>query len=97
MCNCLKVTAVKITDQIVMLGPTNKITGQYEYLVLSNWAKYPLIAMTRDYNDFMRHYRDEFVRRFKQEGFMGEFSRLANYFIVFAAALYLSQLILKCA
>uniref|UniRef100_A0A0N5AIF5 Lipocalin/cytosolic fatty-acid binding domain-containing protein n=1 Tax=Syphacia muris TaxID=451379 RepID=A0A0N5AIF5_9BILA len=60
--------------QIVMIGPRNERTGQYEYLVLSNWAKYPLIAMVRDYNDFMQRYRDEFVRRFKKEGFISEFS-----------------------
>uniref|UniRef100_A0A914RHI4 Lipocalin domain-containing protein n=1 Tax=Parascaris equorum TaxID=6256 RepID=A0A914RHI4_PAREQ len=34
--------------QIIMIGPKNKISGQYEYIVLSNWAKYPTIAMARD-------------------------------------------------
>ena len=63
-----------LSDQIVMLGPKHKKTGQYEYIVLSNWAKYPLIAMARNYDDFNIKYREAFVERFKNEGYIHDFS-----------------------
>ncbi|VDK85418.1 unnamed protein product [Litomosoides sigmodontis] len=34
--------------QIVIIGPKNAESGQYEYIVTTNWAKFPLVAMTRD-------------------------------------------------
>uniref|UniRef100_A0A915BBZ1 Lipocalin domain-containing protein n=1 Tax=Parascaris univalens TaxID=6257 RepID=A0A915BBZ1_PARUN len=57
--------------QIIMIGPKNKISGQYEYIVLSNWAKYPTIAMARDVGEFSAKYRNVLVERFKHEGFVG--------------------------
>lgn len=39
-----------------MTGPVSA-SGQYEYVVLSNWAKYPLIGLARDVNHFFAHHR----------------------------------------
>uniref|UniRef100_A0A0M3HPM6 COesterase domain-containing protein n=1 Tax=Ascaris lumbricoides TaxID=6252 RepID=A0A0M3HPM6_ASCLU len=60
--------------QIIMIGPQNMISGQYEYIVLSNWAKYPTIAMARDIGEFSAKYRNVLVERFKREGYIHELS-----------------------
>lgn len=66
-------------DQIVLLGPKNEAHGQYEFIVLSNWAKYPLIAMARNVQDFNAKYRAEFVHWFHRKGYINEFSELVNF------------------
>ncbi|VDK47455.1 unnamed protein product [Gongylonema pulchrum] len=62
--------------QIVMVGPKNEQTGQYEYIVMTNWAKFPLVAMTRDLGQFDSKYRDELTQRFRSEGYTHEFSEI---------------------
>ena len=37
--------------QVVSVGPRSR-DGQYEYVILSNWAKHPVIGLVRD----LRHY-----------------------------------------
>ncbi|VDM43596.1 unnamed protein product [Toxocara canis] len=60
--------------QIVMIGPVNAVVDQYEYIVLSNWAKYPIIAMARDVGEFNAKYREEIIGRFKKEGYIHDLS-----------------------
>uniref|UniRef100_A0A8R1TUL2 Lipocalin domain-containing protein n=1 Tax=Onchocerca volvulus TaxID=6282 RepID=A0A8R1TUL2_ONCVO len=62
--------------QIVITGPKNAETGQYEYIVITNWAKFPLVAMARDLKQFKTHYRNELIQRFKNEGYIHKFSKL---------------------
>ncbi|KAL3982213.1 hypothetical protein ACH3XW_46280 [Acanthocheilonema viteae] len=62
--------------QIVITGPKNAESGQYEYIVITNWAKFPLVAMTRDLAYFNANYRNELIQRFKNEGYIHEFSEI---------------------
>lgn len=70
-----------------MIGPQNMISGQYEYIVLSNWAKYPTIAMARDIGEFSAKYRNVLVERFKREGYIHELSEYVNLFFIYMCAL----------
>jgi hypothetical protein len=56
------------SDQIVALGPVSS-TGQYEYVILSNWVKYPVVGMIRD----LRTYGPAYERMnawLRQNGYM---------------------------
>ncbi|KHN70616.1 hypothetical protein Tcan_14362, partial [Toxocara canis] len=68
--------------QIVMIGPVNAVVDQYEYIVLSNWAKYPIIAMARDVGEFNAKYREEIIGRFKKEGYIHDLSELTYLSVV---------------
>uniref|UniRef100_A0A0R3S022 NIDO domain-containing protein n=1 Tax=Elaeophora elaphi TaxID=1147741 RepID=A0A0R3S022_9BILA len=48
--------------QIIITGPKNAETGQYEYIVITNWAKFPLVAMTRNLAHFNANYRNELIQ-----------------------------------
>lgn len=62
-----------------MTGPKNAESGQYEYIVITNWAKFPLVAMARDLAYFEANYRDELIQSFKNEGYIHEFSELVFF------------------
>ncbi|KAK6110512.1 hypothetical protein QQG55_40080 [Brugia pahangi] len=62
--------------QIVITGPKNTESGQYEYIVITNWAKFPLVAMTRDLAQFNANYRNELIQRLRNEGYIYEFSEI---------------------
>jgi hypothetical protein len=65
-----------MTDQVVMVGP-KAATGQYEYIVLSNWVKYPVIGMVRNLHTYDSEYRDEVHGRLRREGYV---TMLTNMF-----------------
>lgn len=60
-----------------MVGPIDNHSKQYEYVVISNWAKYPVIGLARNLEVFNSKYRKELVERFKNEGLIHDFSELA--------------------
>uniref|UniRef100_A0A7I4KLV1 BMA-LPR-7 n=1 Tax=Brugia malayi TaxID=6279 RepID=A0A7I4KLV1_BRUMA len=62
--------------QIVITGPKNTESGQYEYIVITNWTKFPLVAMTRDLAQFNANYRNELIQRLRNEGYIYEFSEI---------------------
>ncbi|VDO34884.1 unnamed protein product, partial [Brugia timori] len=66
--------------QIVITGPKNTESGQYEYIVITNWTKFPLVAMTRDLAQFNANYRNELIQRLRNEGYIYEFSELVFFF-----------------
>ncbi|VDN57465.1 unnamed protein product [Dracunculus medinensis] len=69
--------------QIVMVGPIDNHSKQYEYVVISNWAKYPVIGLARNLEVFNSKYRKELVERFKNEGLIHDFSDLIGNSINF--------------
>ncbi|CAB3400860.1 unnamed protein product [Caenorhabditis bovis] len=58
--------------QIVLVGPVNKQTKQYEYVILSNWARFPLIGLVRDLRVFYNKYKDRLENELYKEGFMND-------------------------
>ncbi|CAJ0946970.1 unnamed protein product, partial [Mesorhabditis belari] len=63
--------------QIVIVGPKHS-TGQYEYVVLSNWARFPVIAMARDIRVFYKLYKDKLEDKLTSEGFSTEYAGLST-------------------
>uniref|UniRef100_A0A1I8EGW9 Lipocalin domain-containing protein n=1 Tax=Wuchereria bancrofti TaxID=6293 RepID=A0A1I8EGW9_WUCBA len=68
--------------QIVITGPKSTGSGQYEYIVITNWTKFPLVAMTRDLAQFNANYRNKLIQRFRNEGYIHEFSELVFFFFL---------------
>ncbi|PAV73876.1 hypothetical protein WR25_16062 isoform D [Diploscapter pachys] len=64
--------------QIVIMGPRNQRTGQYEYLVLSNWARYPIIGLARDIRHFYKHYKDEMENKLESAGLINDVTGNSN-------------------
>jgi len=60
--------------QIVLLGPIDIESGLYEYVFLSNWAKYPVIGLARDWRRFFQLYRNETELWLNQEGYLTDFN-----------------------
>ncbi|KAE9414084.1 hypothetical protein Angca_001028, partial [Angiostrongylus cantonensis] len=60
--------------QIVLVGPRNNGSGQYEYVVLSNWARFPLIGLVRDIRVFYNKYKDQLETELEKEGFINDYS-----------------------
>lgn len=72
-CPCrLPIASVEFfcSDQVVLLGPTNEQTGQYEYVVLSNWARFPIIGLARDAAFYHKHLADRLEKELASEGFI---------------------------
>lgn len=66
----------------MITGPKNTESGQYEYIVITNWTKFPLVAMTRDLAQFNANYRNELIQRLRNEGYIYEFSELVFFFFL---------------
>ncbi|VDN29216.1 unnamed protein product [Cylicostephanus goldi] len=64
----------KLSDQIVLVGPRKGGKGQYEYIILSNWARYPLIGLVRDTQVFHNRYRQQLEAELEKEGFINDYS-----------------------
>ncbi|VDM56449.1 unnamed protein product [Angiostrongylus costaricensis] len=64
--------------QIVLVGPRNNGNGQYEYVVLSNWARFPLIGLVRDIRVFYNKYKDQLETELEKEGFINDYSGSSN-------------------
>ncbi|VDO36406.1 unnamed protein product [Haemonchus placei] len=60
--------------QIVIVGPRKDGNGQYEYVVLSNWARFPLIGLVRDIRVFYSKYKDQLETELEKEGFINDYS-----------------------
>ncbi|CCD73151.1 Lipocalin domain-containing protein [Caenorhabditis elegans] len=58
--------------QIVVVGPINKQHNQYEYLILSNWARFPMIGLVRDLRKFYKEYKDQVETDLEKAGFMDD-------------------------
>ncbi|VDM74465.1 unnamed protein product [Strongylus vulgaris] len=63
--------------QIVLVGPRGGGTGQYEYVILSNWARYPLIGLVRDTRVFHNRYKEQLESELEKEGFINDYSGYA--------------------
>ncbi len=60
-----------VSDQVIAVGPDNGWgLGQYEYIVLSNWAKYPVIGLAKNINTFYSHYKVDMERTLRRENYM---------------------------
>uniref|UniRef100_A0A914VQC4 Lipocalin domain-containing protein n=1 Tax=Plectus sambesii TaxID=2011161 RepID=A0A914VQC4_9BILA len=55
--------------QVVLVGPKSS-QGQYEYVIMSNWAKYPVIGMVRDLDLYASKYRKEMEQELRKEGYL---------------------------
>ncbi|CAJ0575100.1 unnamed protein product, partial [Mesorhabditis spiculigera] len=53
-------------------------SGQYEYVVLSNWARFPVIAMARDIRSFYKAHKDKLEDALTKEGFSTEYAGLTT-------------------
>ncbi|KAF8355391.1 lpr-7 [Pristionchus pacificus] len=60
--------------QVVMIGPIDKKSGQYEYVILSNWARFPIIGLVRDIRVFYEKYKDAMEAELEKDGFMNGYS-----------------------
>lgn len=60
--------------QIVLVGPRKGGKGQYEYVILSNWARFPLIGLVRDIRVFYKKYKDQLETELEKEGFINDYS-----------------------
>ncbi|KIH58340.1 hypothetical protein ANCDUO_11455, partial [Ancylostoma duodenale] len=60
--------------QIVLVGPRQGGTGQYEYVILSNWARYPVIGLVRDTRVFHNKYKERLEAELEKEGFINDYS-----------------------
>ncbi|KHJ96140.1 hypothetical protein OESDEN_03901 [Oesophagostomum dentatum] len=60
--------------QIVLVGPRRAGTGQYEYIILSNWARYPLIGLVRDTRVFHNRFKEQLESELEKEGFINNYS-----------------------
>ncbi|CAL2052831.1 unnamed protein product [Caenorhabditis brenneri] len=58
--------------QIVIVGPINKQHKQYEYLILSNWARFPMIGLVRDLRSFYTNFKDQVETDLEKAGFMDD-------------------------
>jgi len=66
---------------IYMLGPIGKDSfgnQQYEYAVISNWIKYPVIVLVRDPDKFQKNYYVDVLRWMEDHGFISDFTRAFN-------------------
>lgn len=72
----------------MITGPKNAESGQYEYIVITNWAKFPLVAMTRDLANFNANYRNELTEHFKNEGYIHEFSELVFFCKIYSKIIF---------
>ncbi|KAK5984201.1 BMA-LPR-7 [Trichostrongylus colubriformis] len=64
--------------QIVIVGPRKGGKGQYEYVILSNWARFPLIGLVRDIRVFYKKYKDQLEVELEKEGFINDYSGSAS-------------------
>ncbi|PIO75850.1 hypothetical protein TELCIR_02086 [Teladorsagia circumcincta] len=64
--------------QIVIVGPQKGGRGQYEYVILSNWARFPLIGLVRDIRVFYKKYKDQLEVELEKEGFINDYSGSAS-------------------
>ncbi|MFH4982100.1 hypothetical protein AB6A40_008809 [Gnathostoma spinigerum] len=64
-----------------MVGPESE-HGQYEYIVISNWAKFPVIALARDPILFQEKYKQELISRFREEGLIHQFSESVVIYVM---------------
>lgn len=60
-------------DQVVVVGPKHS-SGQYEYVVLSNWARFPIIGLVRDIRTFYSLYKDKLEDELEKEGFVSDYT-----------------------
>lgn len=54
--------------QVVGTGPVSE-SGQYEFLVLSNWAKFPVVGLARDLTRYSGRLQDSMDSFLKSEGY----------------------------
>ncbi|CAD6188981.1 unnamed protein product [Caenorhabditis auriculariae] len=64
--------------QIVTVGPINDETNQYEYVILSNWARFPIIGLVRDLRTFYAKYKDQLEDQLDKDGFNNEITGNSN-------------------
>ncbi|CAI5455020.1 unnamed protein product [Caenorhabditis angaria] len=64
--------------QIVLVGPIDKKSKQYEYVILSNWAKFPLIGLVRDIKTFYKLYQEKLEDDLDKAGFMNDMTGSAT-------------------
>jgi len=66
---------------IYLLGPEGKDeygNPQYEYAVVSNWIRYPLMVLVRDPDKFQKEYYVDVLRWLEDHKFINDFSRAFN-------------------
>lgn len=61
------------SDQIVSVGPESA-DGQYDYVLLSNWAKYPVFGMARDLESFFATQKTEVENMLRTNGYTNFFT-----------------------
>lgn len=67
-----------VSDLLIKTGPVNNEARQYEYLIFSQFLKYPVIGYTRNPDDFELFYKDE-VRTFLESyNFLNQFTKSYN-------------------
>jgi len=63
------------------VGPVGKDgfgNEQYEYAVVSNWIRYPLMVLVRDPDQFRRQHEEEVLRWLEDNQFVNGFTRAFN-------------------
>lgn len=66
----------------MLVGPKSS-EGQYEYVIMSNWAKYPVIGMVRDLELYATKYRSQMERQLRQQGYINILSNMLGGSIEF--------------
>uniref|UniRef100_A0A1I7X532 Tyrosine-protein phosphatase domain-containing protein n=1 Tax=Heterorhabditis bacteriophora TaxID=37862 RepID=A0A1I7X532_HETBA len=61
-------------NQIVLVGPREGGSGQYEYLILSNWARFPIIGLVRNIRSFYKEHKDALENELEKEGFINDYT-----------------------
>lgn len=75
-----------------MIGPIDKKSGQYEYVIVSNWARFgivpysncmvyfrfPIIGLVRDIRVFYEKYKDAMEAELEKDGFMNGYSTFVH-------------------
>jgi len=66
---------------VYRVGPIGKDpfgNEQYEYAVISNWIRYPVMVLVRDPDQFKREHEESVLRWLEEKGFINGFIRAFN-------------------
>ncbi len=63
-----------LADQVVLVGPIDEKTMMYEYVFLSNWAKFPVIGLARDWRRFAQRFQRHTEQWLNNEGYLVDFN-----------------------
>jgi len=59
--------------QIVAVGPES-VDGQYDYVILSNWAKYPVFGLAKDLDSFFATQKGDVESMLRKNGYTNFFT-----------------------